>query len=127
MPVLCICTAVYSLPGVNPGGSTNGTLNGLAWEVDTFTTSLVNDGNRPSVCWKMEDYDAFNVENALGYYHWAVSDPRVVAINIWPWSGWLPPAGYPGVNVGLKMYPNASAAWATIGREIKAATAARGE
>ena len=56
-------------------------------------TELVNDGNRPSVCWKMEDYDAFNVENALGYYHWAVTDPRVVAINIWPWSGWLPPSG----------------------------------
>jgi hypothetical protein len=71
----------------------------------------------------MEDYDAFNVENALGYYHWAVQDPRVIAINIWPWSGWLPPAGYPGVNVGLKLFPNASAAWATIGREIKQAAA----
>ena len=29
----------------------------------------------------------------------------------------------PGMNVGLKMYPNASAAWATIRREIKAAAA----
>ena len=33
----------------------------------------------------------------------------------------------PGVNVGLKMYPNASAAWATIGREIKVAAAAAGK
>ena len=68
-------------------------MNGLAWEADTVLTELMTDGNRPSVCWKMEDYDVFNVENALGYYHWAVKDPRVVAINIWPWSGWLPPAG----------------------------------
>lgn len=72
----------------------------------------------------MEDYDAFNVENALAYYHWAVSDSRVVAINIWPWSGWLPPAGYPGVNVGLKQLKNATAAWTTIGARIKKATAA---
>ena len=54
----------------------------------------------------------------------AVSDPRVIAINIWPWFGFAQPDQYPGCNVGLKELKNASAAWITIGKQIKKAAAA---
>ena len=50
--------------------------------------------------------------------HWASTDPRIVAINIWPWFGWASPAGYPGVNAGLKVLPKARAKWEAIGRAI---------
>ena len=88
--------------------------SGLVYEVEQVLTQL---GGRP--CWQLDQYDTFNVKNALAYYNWAVADPRVVAINIWPWSTWLPPTSYPGTNVGLKALPKASTQWADIGRAIK--------
>ena len=52
---------------MDPGGSTNQSLNGLAWETDNVLTELGNDGNRPSQCWNLSLYDAFNVRNAQAY------------------------------------------------------------
>lgn len=69
-------------------------------------------------CWRLEQYDEFNVEQAEAYYSWAATDPRIVGINIRPWSGYLPPASYQGCNVGLKALPKARAAWEAIGRRI---------
>ena len=56
-----------NLAHVDPGGSTNQSLNGLAWETDNVLTELGNDGNRPSQCWNLSMYDDFNVQNAQAY------------------------------------------------------------
>ena len=79
------------MDNVEPGGGANGTLNGLAWEADDVLTELANDGARPSECWKLSQYDAFQVQQAWAYYSWAVNDPMVVGIVIWPgWVDWMP-------------------------------------
>lgn len=57
-------------------------------------------------------------------YDWAVNDPKIVGINIWPWSGWMPVRSYQGVNMGLQLLPKATAAWKDIGKKIKAGQAA---
>ena len=108
-----------NLKGVAPGGDGNGTLNGLAWEVDTVLTALGSDGARPAECWALEDYDNFNVKNAWAYYDWAAADEMIVGIVIWPWSAWMPVASYQGVNVGLQALSNATAAWTAIGKKIR--------
>ncbi len=79
---------------------------------------LTQLGGRP--CWSLEQYDDFNVQNAHAYYDWAVNDPMIVGINIWPWSSWMPVSSYQGVNVGLQLLPNATKAWMAIGKKIKA-------
>ena len=79
------------MDNVEPGGDANGTLNGLAWEADDVLTELASDGARPETCWKLPQYDAFMAETAWAYYNWAVADPMVVGIVIWPgWVDWMP-------------------------------------
>ena len=113
-----------NLDRVLPTGTGNGTLNGLEWEVEDVLVKLGNDGARPAECWPLAAYDDFNVMNAWAYYDWAASDPMVVGIVIWPWSGFMSCSGYPGVNVGLQQLENATAAWTAIGKKIKAGQAA---
>ena len=98
-----------------PDGPGTQNQSGLVWEVEDVLTQL---GGRP--CWSLEQYDDFNVQNANAYYDWAVNDPMIVGINIWPWSSWMPVRSYQGVNVGLKLLPNATKAWMAIGKKIKA-------
>ena len=52
-----------------------------------------------------------------------MNDPKIVGINIWPWSGWMPVRSYQGVNMGLQLLPKATAAWKDIGKKIKAGQA----
>ena len=79
------------MDNVESGGDANGTLNGLAWEADDVLTELASDGARPETCWKLPQYDAFMAETAWAYYNWAVADPMVVGIVIWPgWVDWMP-------------------------------------
>jgi hypothetical protein len=75
----------------------------------------------------MSQYDQFNVEQAHQYYSWAASDPRVVAIVIWPYCTWMPASGYAGTNVGLQLLPNALEAWSAFGRAIVAKGEGKGE
>ena len=96
------------------------------WEVEHLLTQI---GGRP--CWKISDYDNFNALQAQRYYEWAASDPRVVAIVIFPWGGngntFIDVTGsapaYVGINVwlGPKSQPNATATWGAIGQKIRAA------
>ena len=94
---------------------------GLVFEVDQLLTQI---GGRP--CWKLEDYDSWNALQAQKYYEWAVADPRVIGIVIFPWGGaqkYLPLDGgaYVGLNVmlGPELQPNATATWAAIGQKIR--------
>ena len=110
--------------GLNPD-------EGLRWQVNSLLTKI---GGRP--CWNLSQYDQFNSPQAQMYYAWAASDTRVVAIVVWPWGGvqgsscpecntYMPSHRYPGCNVALgsATQPVATAAWAAVGRKIRAAAA----
>ena len=74
-------------------------------------------------------YDNFNALQAQKYYEWAVADPRVIGIVIFPWGGaqkYLPLDGgaYVGLNVmlGPELQPNATATWAAFVANLRAAS-----
>ena len=78
-------------------------------------------------------YDTFCAHDAADFYSWASGDPLVVAIMPWNWQGcpacngsrWTPPNTCCMDELGTRVQPLTTAAWAGIGAEIIAAARAR--
>jgi hypothetical protein len=57
--------------------------------------------------------------DAVDFYSWAVSDPRVVAMTPWNWGGCGGPCKAPMDEIGTQDMPLTAAAWQKIGVAIQ--------
>jgi hypothetical protein len=82
-----------------------------------FGSDVNKNPNGSYICDRM-CYDKMCAKDAVDFYDWAKSDPRVVGITPWNWGGCASCQKYRD-EIGARDQPATRAAWFKIGDEIK--------